>query len=79
MTIRSYIRPKVLVCVDTIGWAITLFVFLIMLTVVMISLSFFWIPLAFWLWFNEKPVLQGIVDWLIHDVLNPKIPFRGFP
>ena len=70
MTIRSRIRPGVykivelsLVCAFYILIGSGLFV-------IIVALSFFWIPLAIWLWFEEKPVVDGIKKWFENDVFR---------
>ena len=70
MTIRSRIRPIVyktvelsLVCASYILIGSALFV-------IIVALSFYWIPLAIWLWFEEKPVVEGIKEWFENDVFR---------
>ena len=70
MTIRSTIRPLVYEGAEFI-LKITLYAMIgVMLLTIIVVLSFYWIPLAFWLWFEEKPVYQGLIDWFLNQVLN---------
>ena len=72
-TLRSRIRPNVYALINGTGWLLFYATFGCMLLLVVIATSFFWIPVACKLWFEEKPVVEGVIDWFGNDLLNVRI------
>jgi hypothetical protein len=75
-TLRSRVRPHLYRIVGSAGWLMIYTILGFMLLVVVIATSFFWIPYAFMLWFEEKPVLDGLQSWFVDDLLGTR--HRGF-
>jgi len=69
-TLRSRIRPNVYALINGTGWIVFYTALGCMLLLVVIATSFFWIPLACKLWFEEKPVVEGVLDWFRDGLLN---------
>ena len=69
-TLRSRIRPTVYKIVYGAGWLVFYAALSCMILLVVIATSFFWIPLALILWFEEKPVVDGVLDWFKNGLLN---------
>jgi len=79
MTIRSRIRPTVYNLINAVGWLILIWIPLgLMLLTVIIATSFFWIPYAIVMWFEEKPVWKGLKHWFLEVLLKPAPMGRCF-
>jgi len=78
MTIRSKIRPVIYSILDLIGKVSLVLIAGVFFFVVISATSFYWIPLAFVLWFKEEPVWEGVANWFLNNLLNPRINPRVF-
>jgi len=77
-SLRSRIRPFVYDLINDVGWLLIYTAFGLMLLTVIIATSFFWIPYAIVMWFEEKPVWKGLKHWFLEVLLKPAPMGRCF-
>ena len=75
-SLRSRIRPIIYKALSIIGYVVIAIPIGFAILVLVVATSFFWIPLAVLLWFEEEPVWEGLKHWFLNVLLKPE-PMGG--